>query len=140
MGSGGPVVRNELTLRDLPEWQASHKSQSARAAEAGQLRTLRRLAQQGSAKLVGESGEPVEIPATVRTLLAEIARNMEAGKAVSVVAENHELTTRRAANVLGVSRPFLVRLLEESKRSVSTTLRHKIGEFSEFFRPTISVC
>lgn len=57
----------------------------------------------------------MEIPAAVRTLLAEIARNMEAGKAVSVVAENHELTTQRAANLLGVSRPFLVRLLEEGK-------------------------
>jgi len=83
--------------------------------DRGQLRTLRRLAQDGSAKLVGKSGEPVAIPATVRTSLAEIARNMEAGKAVSLVAENHELTTQRAANILGVSRPFLVRLLEESK-------------------------
>jgi len=83
--------------------------------DPGQLRTLRLLAQRGSAKLVGKGGESVEIPATVRTLLAEIARNMEAGKTVSVVAENHELTTQRAANILGVSRPFLVRLLEESK-------------------------
>lgn len=32
-----------------------------------------------------------------------------------MVAENHELTTQRAANILGVSRPFLVRLLEENK-------------------------
>ncbi len=81
--------------------------------DPSQLRTLRRLVQHGSAKLVGNGGESVEMPATGRTLLAEIARNMEAGKAVSVVAENHELTTQRAANILGVSRPFLVRLLEE---------------------------
>ena len=40
---------------------------------------------------------------------------MEAGKAVSVVAEHHELTTQRAANILGVSRPFLVRMLEAGK-------------------------
>ena len=58
--------------------------------DPGQLRTLRRLVQRGSAKLVGKSGESVEIPATVRTLLAEIARNMEAGKAVSVVADCDE--------------------------------------------------
>ena len=32
-----------------------------------------------------------------------------------MVAENNELTTQRAANILGVSRPFLVRLLEEDK-------------------------
>ena len=83
--------------------------------EATQLRTLRRLVQQGSAKLVGKGGESVAIPPQVRSLVAEIARNMEAGKSVSVIAAHHELTTQRAANILGVSRPFLVRLLEEGK-------------------------
>lgn len=93
--------------------------------DSGQLRTLRRLVQRGSAKLVAKNGESVEIPAAVRTLLAEIARNMEAGKAVSVVAENHELTTQRAANILGVSRPFLVRLLEEGKLPFHLTGSHR---------------
>src|SRR5882724_9791919 len=63
------------------------------SGESGQLRTLRRLVQLGSTRVVGKGGESVEIPATVRNLLAEIARNMEAGKAVTVVAEHHELTT-----------------------------------------------
>lgn len=82
---------------------------------SNQFRSLRRLAQSSSAKLVGKSGESVALPPAVRALLAEIARNMEAGKAVSVVAEHHELTTQRAANILGVSRPFLVRMLEAGK-------------------------
>ena len=62
-------------------------------ADKKQFRALRRLVQNSSAKLVGKGGESVAIPASVRTLLAEIARNMEAGKAVSVVSEHHELTT-----------------------------------------------
>ena len=65
------------------------------------------------------------IPLAVRTLLAEIARNMEAGKAVSVVAENHELTTQRAANILGVSRPFLVRTLESGKLAFHMAGSHR---------------
>ncbi|MBL8230307.1 MAG: excisionase family DNA-binding protein, partial [Bryobacterales bacterium] len=83
--------------------------------DPGQLRVLRRLVQRGSAKVVTKNGESVELPSRVRTLIVEIARNMEAGKSVSVVAGNHELTTQRAANILGVSRPFFVRLLEEKK-------------------------
>lgn len=83
--------------------------------DPGQLRILRRLVQRGSAKVVTKNGESVELPSRVRALIVEIARNMEAGKSVSVVAENHELTTQRAANILGVSRPFFVRLLEEKK-------------------------
>lgn len=62
------------------------------------------------------------IPPSVRTLIAEIARNMEAGKAVSVVAEHQELTTQRAANILGVSRPFLVRMVEDGKLAF-----HRVG-------------
>jgi len=86
---------------------------------------LRRLVQNSSAKLVGKGGESVTIPAPIRTLLVEIARNMEAGKAVSVVAENHELTTQRAANMLGVSRPFLVRILEDGSLAFHMAGSHR---------------
>ena len=50
---------------------------------------------------------------------------MEAGKFVSVVAAHHELTTQDAANIVGVSRPFLVRLLEEDKLPFHRTGSHR---------------
>ncbi|MBI4910280.1 MAG: excisionase family DNA-binding protein [Acidobacteria bacterium] len=84
-------------------------------SNTGQLRTLRRLALSGSAMLVGKGGESVTIPASVRALLAEIALSMEAGQSVSLVADHNELNTQQAANALGVSRPFLVRMLKEGK-------------------------
>ncbi len=96
-----------------------------RNADANQFRVLRRLVQNSSAKLVGKGGESVPIPAAIRTLLAEIARNMEAGKSVSVVAEHHELTTQRAANILGVSRPFLVRILEDGRLAFHMVGSHR---------------
>lgn len=105
------------------------------SADPAQLRTLRRLLRRGSAKVVTRSGESVEIPPRVRTLIAEIALNMEAGKSVSVVAENHELTTQRAANILGVSRPFLITLLEERKvpfHMVGTHRRVYLGDLLEY--------
>lgn len=81
--------------------------------EEEQMAELRRLVQEGSAKLVGPDGREVQLPDTVHELLLKILKNLQAGKAVSIVAEHQELTTQRAANILGVSRPFLVRLLEE---------------------------
>lgn len=48
-------------------------------------------------------------------LLLSILENLEAGKAVSIVPEHQQLTTQRAANLLGVSRPFLVGLLENGE-------------------------
>lgn len=57
--------------------------------------------------------------------MAEIARNLEAGKSVSVVAEDHELTTQRAAKILGVSRPFLVRILEDGQLAFHMVGSHR---------------
>lgn len=85
------------------------------ASDTAQLRELRQLVKQGGVKVVGVTGRKVPLPRPVVGLLDEILKNMQAGKAVSIVPEHEELTTQRAANLLGVSRPFLVRLLEEDK-------------------------
>jgi excisionase family DNA binding protein len=81
--------------------------------ESEQIRALRQLVQEGPIKLVGAKGRRAELPFAVVGLLDEILKNLQAGKAVSVVPEHQQLTTQRAANLLGVSRPFMVRLLEE---------------------------
>ena len=83
--------------------------------EEEQIAELRRLVQEGSAKLVAPDGRQIELPHTIHELLLTILKNLQAGKAVSIVPEHQELTTQRAANILGVSRPFLVRLVEEDE-------------------------
>ena len=83
------------------------------AREGTQIRALRQLVQEGSVKIIGARGRRVELPRSVVGLLDEILKNMQVGKAVSIVPEHQQLTTQRAANLLGVSRPFMVRLVEE---------------------------
>ena len=80
-----------------------------------QIRNLRELVREGPVKVVGANGRRAELPDAVAGLLDEILKNMQAGKAVSIVAKHRQLTTQQAANLLGVSRPFMVRLLEEGK-------------------------
>jgi excisionase family DNA binding protein len=53
---------------------------------------------------------------------------MQDGKAVGIVSEQLELTTQRAANRLGVSHPFMVRLLEERK-----LLFHMVGAYRRVY-------
>src|ERR1700688_5182998 len=48
-------------------------------------------------------------------LLLSVLKIMQEGKAVSIVPQMQELTTQRAANLLGVSRQFFVRLLDDEK-------------------------
>jgi len=80
------------------------------ACQVGQVFALRRLIQQGGAKLVGVDGHRADIPEPVQNLLILMLESLQLGKAVSIVSEPDEpLTTQRAADILRVSRPFLVR-------------------------------
>jgi len=82
--------------------------------QTAQVRDLRRLIQRGEARLVGPDGREIAIPEPVHELLLMILKDLQAGKAISVVPEHQQLTTQRAANILGVSRPFLVKLVENA--------------------------
>jgi len=59
--------------------------------------------------------EPIELPAGAVTLLMDILGAMASGQGITLIPENAELTTVQAADILNVSRPFLVKLLEEGK-------------------------
>ena len=84
-------------------------------SEGAQMAERRRLVQQGSARLVGLDGRQIELPAAVHELLLSILKDLQPGKAISIVPEQQQRTTPRAANLLGVSRPFLVGLLENGE-------------------------
>lgn len=60
---------------------------------------------------VPDVGE-VELPAAAVRLLMQVLAQMACGNAVTVVPIHAELTTQEAADVLGVSRPFIVKQLE----------------------------
>ena len=56
---------------------------------------------------------PIELPAGAVALLLDILEAMAAGRGVTIVPENAELTTVEAADMLNISRPFLIQLLEQ---------------------------
>lgn len=106
-------------------------------AQEAQIRDLRRIVQHGDAKLVGPDGRQVAIPEPVHDLLLVILKNLQAGKAISIVPEHQQLTTQRAANILGVSRPFLVRLLENGDipfHMVGSHRRIYLGDLLDYKR------
>jgi excisionase family DNA binding protein len=63
--------------------------------------------------LVGtDENDSVEIPASVHRVLRQVVEAMKAGKAVTVAPQNKLLTTQQAADLLGVSRPTVVKLID----------------------------
>lgn len=73
-----------------------------------------------NAKLIYAVGGPGKWP--IYDLLVRVATALQEGKVISLVPETQELTTQAAANILGVSRPHLIKLVESGELPF-----HKVG-------------
>lgn len=73
------------------------------------------LRQNRTARLVGPDGEAVDVPEQVFAALTLVVQAMARGQAVTVAPYATELTTQQAADLLHVSRPHLIKLLEQGE-------------------------
>ena len=79
--------------------------------------------------------ETVSIPESAFRLLNEILTQMAKGNAVTLIPVHAELTTQQAADILNVSRPFLVEQLEKGVipyRKVGTHRRIFFKDLMDF--------
>lgn len=87
--------------------------------------------QQITIKGVDNIFHQIELPTSALTMLMEILGELAAGNAVQIVPVQAELTTQEAANIMNVSRPHMVKLLEEGQLPYRKTGRHRRVLFSD---------
>jgi len=80
--------------------------------EQQQVQDLERVLHRGVPAFVTSAGERIELPGTVFEVLRTAVGFMSHGQAVTLVPDNQAITTQRAADILGMSRPFFIKQLD----------------------------
>lgn len=119
-----PVIPSEQDI------QLATESSRALAGISGRKRSSFEI------EVIGEKkGTMIKVPPSVFRMLLTILTQMAAGNAVTIIPIHKELTTQEAAELLNVSRPYLIQLLEEGKipfRKVGTRRKILFQDLMEY--------
>ncbi|HMP03961.1 MAG TPA: helix-turn-helix domain-containing protein [Gemmatales bacterium] len=100
------------------ETVAPSEADARLARESSRLLATRKFGKRSSVRIRLEDGdetEPVVVPASAVRLFLHLLAEMSQGNAVTLIPTHAELTTQQAADLLNVSRPYVVKLLDEGK-------------------------
>ncbi len=89
------------------------------------------LQQQPPYVVVGADGHHIELPASALEALRKVVEAMSRGESVTVIPHDERLTSQEAAEILSVSRPHLIKLLDRGElpfHRVGTHRRIKIED------------
>ena len=100
------------------ETVAPSEADAVLARESSRLLATRKLNRRTSAciRFVDDGeGKTVSVPTSALRLFLHLLTEMSQGHSVTLVPTHAELTTQQAADILNVSRPYVVKLLDEGK-------------------------
>jgi excisionase family DNA binding protein len=101
------------------EQKAAMESYAALAARIEQLHS------ENPEIEIEETEEKIRIPKSALILLTRILKEISLGNPVSIVPIATEITTQSAAELLGCSRPHIVKLLEEGTIPFTKVGKHR---------------
>jgi excisionase family DNA binding protein len=100
------------------------------AALLRKLAKRRRTSRVRTIKLEGEE-EPIEVPVAAIELLADAVEEIAKGHTIRITSLEEEVSTQKAADLLNVSRPYFIGLLEKGEipfRMVGTHRRLRLSD------------
>jgi excisionase family DNA binding protein len=120
----------EQSTDDLPDSQAIQLARAS-SAELSRLLSERPAADRAHVKL---DGRDLILPRRALALLRDLLAEMAQGNAVTVVPTHAELTTQQAADMLNVSRPHLIKLLEKGELPFTRVGTHRRIRYRDVVR------
>jgi excisionase family DNA binding protein len=98
------------------------------------------LTSEGNIRILSKSPhaippKDIPVPAAAIHILADVLREMGKGNQVKLMPIENDMTTQQAADTLGVSRPYLIQLLETGKipfHMVNTHRRVRVADVFQY--------
>lgn len=129
-------MSNKAQIRDLPFLPSDEDIALAKESSRALSMVLSTKAEFQTVTIQSDGEtKKVDLPVGAFRLFIDILANLSQGNAVQVVPVHAELTTQEAADLLMVSRPYLIKLLDEVQipfRKVGTHRRIKYCDLLEF--------
>jgi len=117
------------------ETVAPTEAEALLAGDSSRRLAAHKLGRRSSVRMrLGEDGddaETVAVPTSALRLFLHLLSEMSKGNAVTLIPTHGELTTQRAADLLNVSRPYLVKLLDEGKIPCRTVGKYRRVRFDD---------
>ncbi len=114
-------MATEASTNSLPD----KESTALARASAQELTQLLRERPDSDRARVTLDGRDLILPRQALALLCDVLTDMAQGHAITIVPTHAELTTQQAANMLNVSRPYLVKLIESGEIPFTKTGAHR---------------
>jgi excisionase family DNA binding protein len=108
-----------------------------RAAQESYIRlsaSLDRLSTTNPEIEIEETEEKIRIPLSALKLLADILKEISQGNPISIVPIATEVTTQAAAEMIGCSRPHIVKLLEEEEIPYTKVGKHRRIKYEDIIK------
>lgn len=128
-------------IREKFETVAPSEADALLARESSRRLASHKLSRRSSVRIQliddGENAESVAVPASALRLFLHLLTEMSQGNAVTLIPTHAELTSQQAADLLNVSRPYMVKLLDEGKlpcRTVGKNRRVRFDDLMAFKR------
>lgn len=123
---------NAITINERDTLPTAEEAEMAKVAQRMVVKALdHSRAQKIQIISEGATGEmPVlQVPPRALRLFADLLGAMARGETVTLVPHGHALTTQEAAAFLNVSRPYVIKLIDEGKLTCMKVGRHRRIDF-----------
>ena len=129
-------IKYIFIMKTITEQNLPLESVMAQEPEKSSIKHLESILQlEGAqAKLVGVDGQEIPIPESVYQILHQAVHALALGKVISVVIQDRELTTQKAADILKVSRPYLIKLLDQGEIPCIRVGTHRRVRFDDLMK------